>query len=71
MQIEDLEYCFKEQLDNGATAQFHYMLEDVQNRTPHRVEKMTHRGPLAGLLPFLDTCVYVKKLNNMPKFRIE
>lgn len=73
MESVDLAYCFKEQIDAGATDIFYYLLENAQSSPAiHTVER--HLGSLIELLPFLAACTYLTKTNTtppLPSFRKE
>lgn len=64
MKLEDLQYIFKEQLEQQSDVNLFYMIEEKQYKAVlrHPVDD------LAGLLPMLDNFVFTSYHGRIPRF---
>ena len=63
MNIDDLEYIFKKQIDEGTTM-LYFMLED----DGYKLVERHHISELTELLPALQSFQYAGNAGNMPRF---
>ena len=63
MIIDDLEYIFKPQINEGTTKLYFMLIDDE-----HKVIERHPADDLEGLLPMLDSFQYAGNEGNVPRF---
>lgn len=67
MRIDDLHFCFNDQIKLGAKNEFVFALEKSGDDLP---EVQKHKGSLEELLPFLDTMCFSRFMQTSPRMPV-